>query len=99
MRRSNLQAAEAELAAIVEPSARNKSSCASQSRHELDDALSEHEPMRIKLDECVRTATLLDEQIARRSRLQLHDAGANLDECGKRLIGADARARGSSGRS
>ncbi|MEX0642018.1 MAG: chromosome segregation protein SMC [Pirellulales bacterium] len=81
----HLQAAEGELAAIV-GQCQEQVAYANQSRRELDDALSEHDPMRITLGECVRTATLLDEQFSS-LKAELHDAGAHLDQCGKRLIG------------
>lgn len=80
---SHLQAVEGELAAIVgqcqEQAVREE-----HSRIELQQAVSEHEPMHIKLSECVRAATLLDKQITVLVS-QLHEAGGKLDQYRQRL--------------
>ena len=61
--------------------ARNRSHMPIDRGRELDDALSEHEPLRMQLAECVRTATLLDEQIAVARIAAYVDADAKFDQC------------------
>jgi chromosome segregation protein len=79
----HLRTAEGELAAVVDK-CQEQVAHADRSRRDLEDVLSEQEPLRIKLGDNIRNAKMLDEQIAS-LEYELRDAGAKLDQCYKHL--------------
>jgi hypothetical protein len=79
----HLQTAEGELAAVVDE-CQKQVAHADRSRRDLEVALSEQEPLRIKLGDNIRNAKMLDEQIASLES-ERQDAGAKLDQSCKQL--------------
>lgn len=73
-----LQNAEEALAAAL-ADCEEKSTLADQSRSRLNEALAEHEPLRNNLDQCLRSAKVLDEQISA-LEIELREANAKLDQ-------------------
>lgn len=73
-----LQTAEEKLAAAL-ADCEEQATLADESRNRLNESLAEHEPLQNKLDQCLRSAKVLDEQISALES-ELREANAKLDQ-------------------